>query len=70
MIDIKNEYDFTDEDFIRLPFLYNNHKAISMSNFKQNEEYKKEINFLFSKYNVGFIQSGNIIIKPKKEPIH
>ena len=34
LIDIKNEYDFTDEDFIRLPFLCNNHKAISMSNFK------------------------------------
>jgi hypothetical protein len=70
LIDIKNEYDFTDEDFIRLSFLCNNHKAISMSNFKQNEEYKKELNSLFSKYNVGFIQRGNIITKLKKEPVH
>jgi len=69
-IELQNEYGFTDQDFIRISFLSNNHKALSMSNFKQNEDYKKELNSLFSKYNVGILQRGNIITKLKKEPIH
>ena len=30
----------------------------------------KELNSLFSKYNIGFIQRVNIITKLKKEPVH